>query len=140
MRNRSSLIQAGFALVELLVAVAALATIVAGGMAVWRRGVSLAPAPTFLPRSSSTAPNTSLPESPPQGIQFTEMDEALRGCISIMHIKQRVSDRDSLEFIINTDEEYQALSEYKSPADYCNDFRLPPIGFSRFTLLGKYAE
>lgn len=65
-------------------------------------------------------------------IQFTEMNEPL-SCISPSDL------RDS-EFIINSDQEYQALLDYKSPSPRCEDFQLPSIDFSQYTLLGKYAQ
>lgn len=65
-------------------------------------------------------------------IQFTDMNEELT-CISPSDL------RDS-EFIINSDEKYQALLDYKSPSSRCENFELPPIDFTQNTLLGKYAQ
>lgn len=92
-----------------------------------------------LNRSTITTP-PQFPEGPQQEVQLIDMDEALRNCISVLHLRNASSDRTFLEFIINTVEEYQALLEFRSPADFCKDFKLPPIDFSQYTLLGKYTE
>lgn len=65
-------------------------------------------------------------------IQFTDMNEQLT-CIGPFDL------RDS-EFLVNSEQEYQALLDYKSPSPRCEDFQLPSIDFSQNTLLGKYAQ
>lgn len=142
--------QTGFTPIEILVVLAVIVITLAGGVVVWqRRALPIAsPTPSSItsdvfPTGRDLPPSPSEPfvlEFPQREVQFTDMDEALLECISFMHIKQGVSDRNSIEFIINNEKDYQALLQYRSPADYCDDFRLPAIDFSQFTLLGKYAD
>ena len=136
--------QKGFSLIGILLVIGAL-LLTAGGVVVWERKTELTPSPTFpltVPDVSPTGGELPplIPGPSQQEIQFMDMDETFRECISIMHIKQGVSDRDSLEFIINSEKDYQNLLQYRSPADYCDDFQLPSVDFSQFTLLGKYAD
>lgn len=42
------------------------------------------------------------------------------------------------EFVINNDDEYQSLIQFKSKNKICTNFTLPYINFSQKTLLGKY--
>ncbi|MEM5871494.1 MAG: hypothetical protein QW051_01335 [Candidatus Aenigmatarchaeota archaeon] len=65
-------------------------------------------------------------------IQFIDMNEQLT-CIDSFELRDG-------EFIINSDQEYQVLLDYKSPSPGCENFHLPSIDFSQYTLLGKYAE
>lgn len=64
-------------------------------------------------------------------IQLIDMNEKLT-CIDL-------DLRDS-QFIINADAEYQVLLDHKSPSPECENFELPSIDFSQYTLLGKYAQ
>ncbi len=61
-------------------------------------------------------------------MQFIDMTEQL-SCIVDRHN----------EYIINSKQEYQKLLNYKASIPSCADFQLPPINFSQYTLLGKYA-
>ena len=69
-------------------------------------------------------------------IQFKDLSENLTLCID----SYRIRESEKTEFVINSNEEYLALNDYKSPADFCNDFVLPQINFTTHTLLGKYAQ
>ena len=44
------------------------------------------------------------------------------------------------EFVINTQEEYQNLSDYINDYISCENFTLPELDFSKITLLGKYTS
>lgn len=68
-------------------------------------------------------------------IQFTDMNEEL-DCIDTF----RLRDNEVVEAVINTNAEYQALFNYKSPSPRCENFELPVINFSQHTLLGQYAD
>ena len=67
-------------------------------------------------------------------ISFIDMNEELQLCIG-SHIPSHKQ-----EFVINSQKEYNSLLEFKSPADFCDDFKLPTIDFSQNTLLGKYTQ
>lgn len=65
-------------------------------------------------------------------IQFIDINEKLT-CVDLIYLRDK-------EFIINTDAEYQTLFDYKSSSPICEDFKLPSIDFSQYTLLGKYTQ
>ncbi len=68
-------------------------------------------------------------------IQFIKMGKQL-GCVGTSDFP---SDKDR-EFIINSNQEYQTLIGYKVRIQECEDFKLPQIDFSQYTLLGKYTQ
>ncbi|MBI2665887.1 hypothetical protein HYX12_04665 [Candidatus Woesearchaeota archaeon] len=65
-------------------------------------------------------------------IQFIDVNEKLT-CVDPFDLRDK-------EFIINSNEDYQKLSDYKSSSPKCEDFELSSIDFSQYTLLGKYAQ
>lgn len=67
-------------------------------------------------------------------IHFTDLDLEL--CINSYSIR----DSGKTEFVINSNEEYLALMDNKSSADFCNNYTLPEVNFTQYTLLGKYTE
>jgi len=67
-------------------------------------------------------------QAPSQGMQFIDMTGQL-SCIVDQHN----------EYVINSEQEYRELLNHKISTPKCADFQLPPIDFSQYTLLGKYA-
>jgi len=65
---------------------------------------------------------------PTEEMQFIDMTEQL-SCIVAQNN----------EYIINSEQEYRGLLNHKASVPECADFQLPPIDFSQYTLLGKYA-
>lgn len=72
-------------------------------------------------------------------ISFSDLNEDL-ACISLHKTSGMYLHHIPEEFIINSQEEYKELLEYKSDSPACKDFVLPHIDFSENTLLGKYAS
>ena len=69
-----------------------------------------------------------VPHFPTEDMQFIDMTEQL-SCI--------IAQND--EYIINSEQEYRELLDHKVSTPECMNFQLPPIDFSQYTLLGKYA-
>ena len=65
---------------------------------------------------------------PTEEMQFIDMTEQL-SCIVAQNN----------EYIINSEQEYRGLLNHKASVPECANFQLPPINFSQYTLLGKYA-
>ena len=61
-------------------------------------------------------------------MRFIDMTEQL-SCIAVQND----------EYIINSEQEYRELLNHKASVPECANFQLPPIDFSQYTLLGKYA-
>lgn len=66
-------------------------------------------------------------------IQYIDVNEEFSTCISPFDLRGK-------EFVINSEEEYLKLLEYRSLNPRCENFELLEIDFSKKTLLGKYAE
>jgi len=62
-------------------------------------------------------------------IQFVDMNDKM-ACLRYL----------SGEYVIDSNEEYIGLLEHESALRCEEDFELPSIDFSQYTLLGKYAE
>ena len=139
--------QEGFGLISILLIISAL-LLTAGGVIVWQKRVlpttTSAPSPIIsggLSTDEDLPPSeTFVPEFSQRQEQFTDIDEKLLFCIAVDQIRGTSPDRNSLEFIINSQEEYQSLLQFRPPVDFCQDFKLPSIDFSQFILLGKYTE
>jgi hypothetical protein len=65
-------------------------------------------------------------------IQFTDMNEQLN-CIGSFDLLDD-------EFILNSEQEYQSLLNYSFLGTRCENYQLPSIDFSQYTLLGKYTQ
>ena len=66
-------------------------------------------------------------------IEYIDVNEKFSACFSPFDLRGR-------EFVINSEEEYLELLEYRSLNPRCENFELLEIDFTKNTLLGKYAE
>ncbi|MBN1156055.1 hypothetical protein JXA85_00420 [Candidatus Woesearchaeota archaeon] len=80
---------------------------------------------------SACNPYTSMGQIP-----YENVDEGFNRCIRPWEMQENYQG----EFVIDSQEEYEALLEYKATSSKCDDFELPPIDFSQKTLLGKYTS